>query len=247
MRLVAMSHAPDAALALISDAGRLPEAQAVAPAARWYAVQAALAIWQPDAVDLSDRLHEHLVKATREAKLVSTWSHPDAEAEQAICAFGDAVLNDWHVRRHKALAPLIDIGAGLSLIQLALKFLLPGVPDVYQSCLGEDLSLTDPDNRRPVDFEGWPDRKAAQGQSARKIALSKTLLSLRVAHPNLLTVGETSWRHDGEYLRLERRLDGQCLTLEAHYASEEWEISIDLDDAAVYRAGGGDDRCRDTA
>ena len=37
---------------------------------------------------------------------------------------------------------------------------MPGVPDVYQGCDLTDLSLVDPDNRRPVDYRdrrpGWP-------------------------------------------------------------------------------------------
>ena len=39
-----------------------------------------------------------------------------------------------------------------SLAQLVLKATSPGVPDVYQGTELWDLSLVDPDNRRPVDF-----------------------------------------------------------------------------------------------
>lgn len=39
-----------------------------------------------------------------------------------------------------------------SLSQTILKLTLPGVPDIYQGTELWDLSLVDPDNRRPVDF-----------------------------------------------------------------------------------------------
>src|SRR3546814_12339825 len=40
-----------------------------------------------------------------------------------------------------------------SLAQTVLKLTVPGVPDVYQGSELWDLSLVDPDNRRPVDYE----------------------------------------------------------------------------------------------
>ena len=40
-----------------------------------------------------------------------------------------------------------------SLAQVVLKIGSPGVPDFYQGAELWDLSLVDPDNRRPVDFE----------------------------------------------------------------------------------------------
>ena len=40
-----------------------------------------------------------------------------------------------------------------SLAQTLLKHTAPGVPDMYQGAELWDLSLVDPDNRRPVDYE----------------------------------------------------------------------------------------------
>ena len=37
--------------------------------------------------------------------------------------------------------------------EAASQLTVPGVPDVYQGCEVVDLSLVDPDNRRPVDFD----------------------------------------------------------------------------------------------
>ena len=39
-----------------------------------------------------------------------------------------------------------------SLVQTALKLTLPGMPDIYQGAELWDLSLVDPDNRRPIDY-----------------------------------------------------------------------------------------------
>jgi (1->4)-alpha-D-glucan 1-alpha-D-glucosylmutase len=44
------------------------------------------------------------------------------------------------------------LGALNSLSQITLKAAMPGVPDIYQGTEFWDLSLVDPDNRRPVDF-----------------------------------------------------------------------------------------------
>jgi (1->4)-alpha-D-glucan 1-alpha-D-glucosylmutase len=44
------------------------------------------------------------------------------------------------------------LGAISSLAQTTLKLTVPGIPDIYQGCEFWDLSLVDPDNRRPVDY-----------------------------------------------------------------------------------------------
>ncbi len=38
--------------------------------------------------------------------------------------------------------------------QKLLQLTLPGTPDIYQGCEVVNLTLVDPDNRRPVDFDG---------------------------------------------------------------------------------------------
>src|SRR5262249_1941648 len=58
-----------------------------------------------------------------------------------------------------------------SLLQLTLKLTCPGVPDIYQGCELWDLSLVDPDNRRPVDFER---RKQELQKLRQRIANSST-------------------------------------------------------------------------
>jgi (1->4)-alpha-D-glucan 1-alpha-D-glucosylmutase len=47
---------------------------------------------------------------------------------------------------------LVALGRTASLAQTTLLLTCPGVPDLYQGAEVWDLSLVDPDNRRPVDY-----------------------------------------------------------------------------------------------
>lgn len=100
------------------------------------------------------RLQLYIEKAVREAKIHSDWVHPHIGYEQALHRFVDKLFT--HKDMHDALRPFVQrvsyYGAFSSLSQVLLKTLAPGVPDFYQGSELWDLSLTDPDNRRPVDF-----------------------------------------------------------------------------------------------
>ena len=110
-----------------------------------------------------------------------------------------------------------------SLAQVALKVAAPGVPDIYQGTELWDLSLVDPDNRRPVDYARRREllaelaRRASSGPEARlglareliaspaladgraKLFLLRESLRFRRAHPALFL--------DGEYVPL--AIDGE--------------------------------------
>ncbi|MEV4419946.1 malto-oligosyltrehalose synthase [Patulibacter sp. NPDC049589] len=102
-----------------------------------------------------ERLEGFLTKALREAKVHTTWAEPDEQHEAAVIGFATALLT------HEAfLADFLPLAARVatagrrsSLAQTLLKLTVPGVPDVYQGDELETLSLVDPDNRRPVDWE----------------------------------------------------------------------------------------------
>jgi len=93
----------------------------------------------------------------REAKARSSWLNPNTEYEEATLAFIDALLQpgpgnpflDEFLPFQRKIA---RIGLMNSLSQVVLKLTVPGVPDLYQGCELQDLSLVDPDNRRPVDY-----------------------------------------------------------------------------------------------
>jgi (1->4)-alpha-D-glucan 1-alpha-D-glucosylmutase len=69
--------------------------------------------------------------------------------------------------------PLELAGAVNELSQLVLKVTLPGIPDVYRGCETWDLSLVDPDNRRPVDHPRFAAMLEAQGTSPDWCALRR--------------------------------------------------------------------------
>lgn len=108
--------------------------------------------------DYRSRIKEYIVKAVREAKVHTAWLKPDTEYEEACTVFVDSILTPSE--RNKFLPEFVPFqqrvawyGMFNSLSQTLLKITSPGIPDFYQGTELWDLSLVDPDNRRPVDFE----------------------------------------------------------------------------------------------
>ncbi len=120
-----------------------------------------LEIDAPDALaasDFAERIGAYMIKALREAKLETSWTAPDAAYEDGVAQFVRRILDPVSGRAFIAdLLPFANeiarIGALNGLAQTLLKLTVPGVPDSYQGTELWDLSLVDPDNRRPVDFE----------------------------------------------------------------------------------------------
>ncbi len=109
----------------------------------------------PDALDaFIGRIESYAEKALREAKVHTSWTSPDEGYEDGVRRFVREILSPGpFLDEAAALAGrLARAGRISSLAQVALKCISPGVPDVYQGCELWDLSLVDPDNRRPVDF-----------------------------------------------------------------------------------------------
>jgi malto-oligosyltrehalose synthase/4-alpha-glucanotransferase len=102
------------------------------------------------------RMDAYLEKAFREAKTHTGWSEPNEEYESAAKKFSAALLED-EVGFRRSFdgfhTKVSDYGIINSLVQIALKFTCPGIPDVYQGTELWDFSFVDPDNRRPVDYE----------------------------------------------------------------------------------------------
>jgi (1->4)-alpha-D-glucan 1-alpha-D-glucosylmutase len=120
----------------------------------YFIYQTLVGAWPLDA----ERLRAYLLKATREAKVHTSWINPNARYDEAIASFAGAILDP---ARSAAFlddftafqARVAHFGALGSLGQVLLKITAPGVPDFYQGTELWDLSLVDPDNRRPVDWE----------------------------------------------------------------------------------------------
>ncbi len=107
------------------------------------------------------RIQQYMDKAVHEAKVNLSWVNPNAEYTAALQEFIARALAPGSLRRPNAfrnqlenfLPPVMYFGAMNSLAQTLLKLTSPGVPDTYQGTELWDLSLVDPDNRRPVDFD----------------------------------------------------------------------------------------------
>jgi (1->4)-alpha-D-glucan 1-alpha-D-glucosylmutase len=162
------------------------------PALNLLAWQSLVGAWPISA----ERLSSYLDKAAKEAKLRTSWTEHDEEFEAAVQAWPREVLADTGLAAEVAAfverveAPGWSNSLGQKLTQLAG----PGVPDVYQGTELWDLSLVDPDNRRPVDFgarmdllgrleSGWLPPVDATG--AAKLHLVRTVLRLRRKRPEL--------------------------------------------------------------
>jgi (1->4)-alpha-D-glucan 1-alpha-D-glucosylmutase len=102
----------------------------------------------------TERLQEYMIKATREAKQKTSWTANNAEFEDALHKFIDAILahQPFVQELERFVAKVKAAGRVNSLAQTLMKHTAPGVPDLYQGSELWDLSLVDPDNRRPVDY-----------------------------------------------------------------------------------------------
>jgi (1->4)-alpha-D-glucan 1-alpha-D-glucosylmutase len=159
-----------------------------------------------------ERVRAYMQKAMREAKVVTSWRHPNPAYEDAVAAFIDRVLAG-DAGRGSFLAGFLRfqqriavLGAVNGLAQTTLKLTIPGVPDIYQGAETWDLSLVDPDNRRAVDFAArqallaglprlgsppasWAAPLARWRDGGVKLLVVSRLLALRARHPALFARG----------------------------------------------------------
>lgn len=102
-----------------------------------------------------ERLGNYLIKFLRESKRHSNWAEPDETYEDRTKSFAKTLLDTsrpfWK-SFHSFQQKVSDFGMLNSLSQVLLKFTCPGVPDLYQGTAFWDLSMVDPDNRRPVNY-----------------------------------------------------------------------------------------------
>jgi (1->4)-alpha-D-glucan 1-alpha-D-glucosylmutase len=133
----------------------------------------------PEAGDWSsyvERIDRFMLKAAREAKEHTSWTHPNDVYETALSHFVQRVLsrpsNERFLRSlEEFVRGIADLGAWNSLAQVVLKCTCPGIPDFYQGCEGWNFRLVDPDNRAPVDFDAleqrWQRLKEAESRQDR--------------------------------------------------------------------------------
>jgi (1->4)-alpha-D-glucan 1-alpha-D-glucosylmutase len=101
-----------------------------------------------------DRAQAYMLKAVREAKQQTSWVANNKDFEDALSLFIELTLNyaPFVKEMQQFVGRILDAGRVNSLAQTLLKCTVPGVPDLYQGTEVWDLSLVDPDNRRPVDY-----------------------------------------------------------------------------------------------
>jgi (1->4)-alpha-D-glucan 1-alpha-D-glucosylmutase len=171
--------------------------------------QTLLGAWPLERRDerFTERIQAYALKASREGKRETSWLNPNEAYEAGLRTFIERILG------HSQSAEFLDslqsfaqrialLGALNSLSQITLKATLPGVPDFYQGTEFWDLSLVDPDNRRPVNFGArasvlacvqQPDwGKLAQNWSSGhiKLAWTRHLLKLRTELARVFADGD---------------------------------------------------------
>ena len=163
------------------------------PADEYLLWQSLLGAWPID----GERLLPYLRKALREAKTRTSWGAPDEEYEARVLDFAAAALASEKVRDEvEAFVRRIEPYTTANILtQKLVQLTMAGVPDVYQGSEAEFWALTDPDNRRPVDFarlrelldkadaDAEGDGGAQYGGPAAKILVTSRALRLRREHP----------------------------------------------------------------
>ena len=243
--------------------GRQPSA-----AHEYMLYQTLIGIWPfvaPDD-DFVKRMEGYAIKAAREGKQQTSWTNPDAEYEEALIAFLRAILS-----RNRSAAFISDfeqfarrtalLGALNSLSQLALKVFSPGVPDFFQGTEFFDLTLVDPDNRRPVDYDlrrreasvepDWPRLIEGWTDGRIKFAATLTFLKIRNEHAALFRDGTyeplmVHGAHADHVIGFSRALKGRRISVLAgrHFGAltdggrswpQDWNGRVDLSQDRTWR------------
>jgi (1->4)-alpha-D-glucan 1-alpha-D-glucosylmutase len=171
---------------------------------------------EAERAEFVERLKPYILKAAREAKTHTFWLDNNAEYEEALLDFTEKLLTaspkflESFTAFQKRVA---HYGVFNSLSQTLIKLTAPGVPDFYQGTELWDLSLVDPDNRRPVDYErrrqvldqlrGASESNAEALVDELVAARADGRIKLFVIHRTLQTRAEyQDLFEDGEYLPL---------------------------------------------
>ncbi|BCU71276.1 malto-oligosyltrehalose synthase [Stygiolobus caldivivus] len=106
-------------------------------------------------VDYKERLKSHMIKSVREAKEHTSWLKINQEYENKLIELVNETFDNKEFQRSflEYETTIRKLGMIKSLSLLTLKVLSPGVPDFYQGTETWRYLLTDPDNRRSVDFD----------------------------------------------------------------------------------------------
>ncbi|MFO0852669.1 MAG: malto-oligosyltrehalose synthase [Gemmataceae bacterium] len=228
------------------------------PADEYLLYQTLLGAWPADAdtpdelAVFADRVKQYMRKAIHEAKVHTSWINPTPEYDAAVQEFvgkaldpatGSEFLADL-ARFHRRI---LRAGVVDGLAQSVVRCTAPGVPDTYQGTELWDLSLVDPDNRRPVDYrcrerllaeldrtEFTADLLNDPADGRAKLYVVSRLLRLRHERRELFAAGEyvplqASGPLAGHVFAFERRLgDRRAVVLvprlAGRMAADRWPV-----------------------
>jgi (1->4)-alpha-D-glucan 1-alpha-D-glucosylmutase len=143
------------------------------------AYQSLVSLWPADRGALPPRdvrrVQEYALKAAREAKRQTSWTEPDHRYEDALRSFVSRACldNGFCTEMGRFVRAIAPAAVSNALALTLLKVCAPGVPDFFQGTELFEATLTDPDNRRSIDF-------------ARRQALLATLPALDADGPDLV-------------------------------------------------------------
>ena len=121
--------------------------------------QTLAALWPLDGRQLSKpdwhRAQNYAVKAAKEAKQRTDWVDPDRKYEASLTTFVARLARQPRFTQEmgRLVARIGPTVATNALGLVVLKTVAPGVPDFYQGTELFEPTLTDPDNRQPVDYQ----------------------------------------------------------------------------------------------
>ena len=204
--------------------------------------QTLLGSWPLDPLDDTtrpayvQRIQDYMVKALHEGKVNSSWIEPNDAWDTAVRDFVAKILDPVSGERFLAVfepfaARIAPLGMINALTQTVLKLTVPGVPDTYQGTELWDLSLVDPDNRRPVHYArrqqslsalsagASPSELLASWRDGRiKLFVIRALLRFRRENPELFGSGSyTPLSATGEFadcvVGFERKQEGKSMVV----------------------------------
>lgn len=148
---------------------------------------------EPELEDLRKRVCQYMIKAVREAKTHTSWTHTRPDFEEAVQRFARRLLTLEGQEEKDRTHFLPDLqhfvgriarpGFWNSLTRTLLQYTTPGTPDLYQGDELWNFALVDPDNRRPVDYAQrieWLDEVimgSERGESERDAFLQELVAS----------------------------------------------------------------------
>jgi (1->4)-alpha-D-glucan 1-alpha-D-glucosylmutase len=198
-RLTLLSEIPDRWTEAVERWGRRSDAHRIDGQPdrnlEYYLYQTLVGAWPLS----RERVHEHVTKAMREAKVFTDWLSPSEEYEHSVHHFVDGLYDDpVFLAEVEAFVERLHPADWIkALAQQLLKLTIPGVPDLYQGSELWHLKLVDPDNRTPVDYTGRrtglaslanltaADVLARMDEGLPKLWLTARALGLKARHADL--------------------------------------------------------------